>query len=127
MNEPVDPIAARYGRKPANRKLIAVFIGIALAIFLAWAGWVSFAGSQPQGKTISYEVWNDGLTVVDFSVNKPKEATVTCAVQALKADYGVVGYTEVQFPAGESYIVSSVAITTVSKAVTGLVDRCWFD
>lgn len=127
MNEPVDPIAARYGRKPANRKLIAVLIGLALAIFLAWALWVSFTGTQPQAKTISYEVWNESTTVVDFSVNKPKEAAVTCAIQALKADYGLVGYKEVQFPPGESYVVSTVAITTVSEAVTGLVDRCWFD
>jgi Domain of unknown function (DUF4307) len=127
MKEPVDPIAARYGRKSPNKKLIAVFVGLALAIFLVWAAWVSFAGSQPQGKTISYEIWNEQTTVVDFSVNKPKERSVTCSVKALSEDYAVVGYKEVQFPAGESYIVSTVTLTTVRKAVTGLVDGCWFD
>jgi hypothetical protein len=127
MNEPVDPIEARYGRKRPNKKLIALLIGIVLAVFLAWAGWVAFAGTQPQGKTISYEVWNDHTTVVDFSVSKPKDRSAVCFIKALSEDYGVVGYTQVQFPAGESYIVSTVTLTTVRKAVTGLVEGCWFD
>lgn len=127
MSEPLDPIAARYGRKPVNRRMIIAFASIAGAIFIVWAAWVAIAGHEPQGKTISYEVWNESTVVVDFSVNKPKEAVVTCAIKALKEDYAIVGYKEVQFPAGESYVVSTVTLTTTHKAVTGLVDRCWFD
>ena len=127
MKEPLDPIAARYGRKSPNRRLITAFVGLALVTFLVWAGWVAVAGNQPQGKTISYEVWNESTTLVDFSVTKPKDRSVTCAVQALKEDYAIVGYKEVQFPAGESYVVSTVTLTTTQKAVTGLVDHCWFD
>ena len=127
MSEPLDPIEARYGRKPLNRGLIIAFASIAGVIFLIWAIWVAIAGNEPQGKTISYEVWNDTTVVVDFSVNKPKDSSVTCAIKALKEDYAVVGYKEVQFPKGESYVVSTVTLTTTHKAVTGLVDRCWFD
>jgi hypothetical protein len=127
MSEPIDPIAARYGRKPANRKLLYVFAGVAGLIFIVWAAWVAIAGNEPQGKTISYEVWDENTVIVDFSVNKPKESSVTCAIQALKEDYAVVGYKEVQFPPGQSYIISSATLTTTHLAVTGLVDRCWFD
>lgn len=127
MSEPVDPIAARYGRKKPNKKLIIGFAGVALSIFVFWAIWAAFFGSLPQGKTISYEVWNDQTTVVDFSVTKPKDRSAVCYVKALSEDYGVVAFKEVRFPAGESYIVSTVALTTVRKAVTGLVDSCWFD
>ncbi len=127
MKENLDLISQRYGRKPSNRKALVIAGSTLVGIFLIWAIWVAIAGVQPTAKTVAYEVKANNQVTITFAVTKPKESIVSCAVQALKQDYGIVGYTEVHYPAGSDYLTDTVTLTTTEPAVTGLVDHCWFD
>jgi hypothetical protein len=127
MKENLDPISARYGRKAPNKRGIIVASSLLIGVFLVWAAWVAVTGNQPTAKTISYEVKANNQVTISFSLTKPKDSSVSCAVQALKQDYGIVGYTEVHYPAGSDYLTDTVTLTTTEPAVTGLVDHCWFD
>jgi len=127
MNEVEDRLAERYGRKAPNRKPLIIFGSLALAIFLIWATWSSITGAQPTPKTVGYQVLNDHEIRVDFGVTKPADRAITCAIQALKQDYGIVGYKEASYPKGKDYLTDSVILSTTEPAVTGLVDHCWFN
>jgi hypothetical protein len=127
MKENLDPISARYGRKAPSKRGIIVASSLLIGVFLVWAAWVAITGNQPTAKTISYEVKANNQVTISFSLTKPKDSSVSCAVQALKQDYGIVGYTEVHYPAGSDYLTDTVTLTTTEPAVTGLVDHCWFD
>ena len=127
MSDVIDPIQQRYGRKAPNRKAI---IGSAIAlllVFLIWAFYATVAGVKPTFKTVSYVVVDSSHVQVEFLVNKPADRAVTCAIQALKQDYGIVGYKELSFGQGLSQESGSVLLNTTEEAVTGLVDHCWCD
>lgn len=126
MREVQDPIADRYGRKDSNRRPVMILGSILLVIFLIWAVWSTVTGARPTPKTVGYEVINDHQIRVEFGVTKPSDRSIGCAIQALKQDYGIVGYKEVYYPAGKDYLTDSVTLTTSEPAVTGLVDHCWF-
>jgi hypothetical protein len=127
MTDNQDLISQRYGRKPSNKKALFIAGAALLSIFLIWAIWVVIAGTQPTAKTLAYEVKANNQVSISFSISKPKESSISCAVQALKQDFGIVGYTEVHYPAGSDYLTDTVTLTTTEPAVTGLVDHCWFD
>ena len=126
MKEVQDPLAERYGRKNSNRKPVIVLASTLFVIFLVWAAWASISGIQPTPKTVGYELLNNHQIRVDFGVTKPADRAIGCAIQALKQDYGIVGYKEVSYPAGMDYLTDSVVLNTTEPAVTGLVDHCWF-
>ena len=138
MQELPEQIAQRYGKSPQQegqrRRAIIITASLITALFATWAIWAGLtANNDPAVKTASFKVINQTSTTVSFVVTKPANSTVVCAVQALKEDYGIVAHKEVLIPASGSEDSSVIdvpykaTLRTTELAVTGLVDRCWFE
>jgi len=138
MEELPNQIAERYGRGPSQnaRNRIGVIITATVLglLFAIWMLWVTITGAnQLSPKTTAYELFGSGKVSVTFTVVKPSDKTVICAVKALKQDYGIVGYKEVTLAGDASKdgtaveVAQKVTFSTTEQAVTGLVDKCWFN
>ena len=138
MQQLPEQIAQRYGKSPQQegkrRLAIIITAGVFAALFITWASWAALtAKNDPAVKTTSFEVIDKTNTSVSFVVTKPANTTAICAIQALKEDYGVVAYKEVVIPASGSEdgsitdVPVKAMLRTTELAVTGLVDRCWFE
>jgi len=137
MNQLPDEIAERYGKSPSQLRkrrlgVILAASGFAL-LFVIWAIWANLTGvSKPVFKTTAFEILDSSNITVSMTVTKPLNTNVICAVRALKQDYGIVGYTEVSFPASDPKSTDSadlskkITLKTTELAVTGVVDNCWF-
>ena len=124
-----DLMASRYGRKPAknSRLRISVAAAVLLAIFVAWAAWVTiFAPPTVKASVAGYEVVDSEHTTIRFTVSKPTDKDAVCAARVLNKAYSVVGYREV-FVAADTNDASvlTTSVNTTEAGVTGLVDRCW--
>jgi len=133
-----EQIAQRYGRSPQQeaqrRRNLIITAGLFAVLFIVWATWASLtAKNDPTFKTSSFEIIGSSNMSVSFVVTKPANSTAICAIQALKEDYGVVAYKEVRIPASGSKdgsitnVPVQAMLRTTELAVTGLVDRCWFE
>ena len=133
-----EQIAQRYGKSPEQeaRRRRAIFItaGLFAALFITWAVWANLtAKKEPIFKTSSFEIIGQQNLSVSFVLTKPANSTAICAVQALKEDYGVVAYKEVRIPATSpedgsiTDVPLKVSLRSTELAVTGLVDRCWYE
>ena len=138
MQELPEQIAQRYGKSPQQegqrRRAIIITASLITALFAAWAIWAGLtANNDPTVKTASFKVIDQTSTTVSFVVTKPANSNVVCAVQALKEDYAIVAHKEVLIPASgseDSTIIDvpyKATLRTTELAVTGLVDRCWFE
>ncbi|MCX6497088.1 MAG: DUF4307 domain-containing protein [Rhodoluna sp.] len=138
MQQLPEQIAQRYGKSPQQegKRRLAIIITASLfaLLFIIWASWAALtAKNDPTFKTTSFEVLDTTNTSVSFVVTKPANTTAICAIQALKEDYGVVAYKEVIIPASGSEdgsitdVPVKTKLRTTELAVTGLVDRCWFE
>jgi hypothetical protein len=117
----------RYGR--GRRRRLPWVLGIlAIAIGIGFITWSTL--SQSQGSITSddlgFEVVDSHEVTVRFQVSNAHGKSVTCAVEALDEEFGVVGWKIVEIPTLESHIQQFTAsIPTVSEATTGLVNACW--
>lgn len=138
MQQLPEQIAQRYGKSPQQeaqrRRAIFITAGLFAALFITWASWAALtAKNDPTVKTTSFEVIDKTNTSVSFVVTKPANTTAICAVQALKEDYGIVAHKEVIILASGSedgsitVVPVKAMLRTTELAVTGLVDRCWFE
>lgn len=138
MQQLPEQIAQRYGKSPQQetqrRRAIFITAGLFAALFIVWAVWANLtAKNEPTFKTSSFEIIDKQNLSVSFVLSKPANSTAICAVQALKEDYGVVAYKEVKIPATSpedgsiTDIPVKVSLRSTELAVTGLVDRCWFE
>jgi hypothetical protein len=137
MNELPVEIAERYGRSPSQLRkrrlgVILAASGFAL-LFVIWALWANLTGvAKPVFKTTAFKILDSSNISVSLSVTKPLNTNVICSVRALKQDYGIVGYTEVAFPASDSNstdltdLSKEITLKTTELAVTGVVENCWF-
>jgi len=133
-----EQIAQRYGRSPKQeaqrRKSVIIAASLMAALFIVWAVWANLtAKNEPTFKTGSFEIIDQQNLSVSFVLTKPANYTAICAVQALKEDYGVVAYKEVKIPATSpedgsiTDVPVKISLRSTELAVTGLVDRCWFE
>jgi hypothetical protein len=132
-----EQIAQRYGKSPKQeaqrRQAVIITAAVITALFIAWAVWVNITTkNEPIFKTGSFEIIDEQNLSVSFILSKPANSTAVCAVQALKEDYGVVAYKEVTIPATSpedgsiTDVPLKVSLRSTELAVTGLVDRCWY-
>jgi hypothetical protein len=137
MEDLANPIAERYGRSPVQlrrKRVQAIVIGsVSAVLLLSFLVWVSVSSATKlDPKTTAYEVLGTGETTVTFTLLKPANSTVICALKALKQDYGTVGYKQVTLAGDKSLnatpveVSQKVTLRTTEQAVTGLVDKCWF-
>jgi len=133
-----EQIAQRYGRSPKQeaqrRKAVIISASLITALFIVWVVWANLtAKNEPTFKTSSFEIVDPKNLSVSFVLTKPANSSAICAVQALKEDYGVVAYKEVIIPATSpedgsiTDVPLKVSLRSTELAVTGLVDRCWYE
>ncbi|WP_242682012.1 DUF4307 domain-containing protein [Desertivibrio insolitus] len=123
---------ARYGRTGASSRR-GLWVGVAVAsvalvLGLLWLVFVAFSGdnTQLQSTDIGHEIVDENTVTVDWGVTAPANAEVSCALQALNADHGVVGWKIVELPASSDRVRQfSETLTTTEPAVNGLIYRCW--
>jgi len=124
-----DLMASRYGKKPVrnSRLKISIAAAVLLAVFLAWAAWVTiFAPPTVKASVAGYEVVDSSHTTIRFDVARPAGKDAVCAARVLDKAYSVVGYREILIDAGAAdNKVFSVSVNTTQEGVTGLVDNCW--
>lgn len=123
---------ARYGRSASatrRQKLIAT-IGAAsvAAVLIAWVWWAGLLqpSAQFQARDLGYQLVDDQNITVQFEITVAPNTPMACAVQALNAEYGIVGWRIVEIPASEQRTrVFEQPLRTSEKPVTGLLYRCW--
>lgn len=122
---------ARYGRRPASRRRLAVW-SIAVLLVAATLGW--FFWAQPLGGGVQAS-WRDTgyvITAPDREIVAEWEVTVdpghpvSCALYAMNSAFAIIGWKVVELPAAEQRIRRfQEPILTTEPPVTGLVYRCW--
>jgi hypothetical protein len=123
---------ARYGRSVGDsrrQKIIGTLAGVAVAIVLiAWVWWAGLLQptAQFQARDLGYQFVDDQNITVQFEITVSPNTPMACAVQALNAEYGIVGWRIVDIPASEQRTrVFEQPLRTSEKPVTGLLYRCW--
>lgn len=129
--EPVD-LDARYGRTPhatRRQRRWGVLGGVGIAVvLLAWLTWAGLGQPTAQFETrdLGYELTSERNISVRFEISAPPGMQLRCAVQALNAQYGIVGWTIVDIPPADVRTrVFSQPLATSEPAVTGLLYECW--
>jgi hypothetical protein len=125
-------VAERYGRTDAARRRrltigIAAAAGVALVV-IAWVVWVGlFAPSASlETRDTGYLTRDDASVDIRFEVTVEPGTPVSCALQALNAEFGIVGWKIVELPGDSARTRAFVENVRVTEpAVTGLIYRCW--
>ena len=132
MTETPSRLDERYGRtaRPArNSRALAIVAGIGFAAVLgAWLWWggVLETPSQLQYRDVAHTIVDETEVSVTFEVTTAPGTEVACAVQALNASYGIVGWRIVEIPSSERWTrVFDTSLRTSEPAVTGLLYECW--
>ena len=125
-------VAERYGRTPANRRRrLTIGIVAAAAVLVVVVGWVVWVGlfapsASLETRDTGYVTRADDSVDIRFEVTVEPGTPVSCALQALNAEFGIVGWKIVDLPvdgARTRAFVENVRVT--EPAVTGLIYRCW--
>jgi hypothetical protein len=129
---PAPLLSERYGHTPRskrNTKWLALTTGVGFAVVLvAWLWWAGLAQPTAQYETrdLGWERVDDRSVSVRFEVSVAPGTPMSCAVQALNAQYGIVGWVIVDLPESEQRTrVFNQLVRTSETAVTGLLYRCW--
>ena len=127
-----DRIDARYGRTRGHakrQKTLAIIGGVGVAsVLMAWIWWAGLLqpSAQFQARDLGYTLVDDQNIVVQFEITVPPDTPMQCAVQALNAEYGIVGWRIVDIPASDKRTrVFEQPLRTSEKPVTGLLYQCW--
>ncbi len=132
MTETQNRLDERYGRAARSAKTnrtIGVVAGIGFAAVLgAWLWWggVLETPSQLQYRDIAHTIGDDTEVSVTYEITTAPGTEVSCAVHALNASYGIVGWRIVDIPSGDRWTrVFDTTLRTSEPAVTGLLYECW--
>ena len=132
MTETQNRLDERYGRTARSAKsnrTIGVLAGIGFAVVLgAWLWWggVLETPSQLQYRDVAHTIVDGTEVSVTYEITAAPGTEVSCAVHALNASYGIVGWRIVDIPAGERWTrVFDTTLRTSELAVTGLLYECW--
>jgi hypothetical protein len=132
MTETHNRLAERYGRTARSvqaNKAIGLVGAVCFAVVLgAWLWWggILETPSQLQYRDVAHTVVNDTEVSVTYEITTAPGTTVSCAVQALNASYGIVGWRILEVPASDRWTrVFVTPLRTSEPAVTGLLYECW--
>ncbi len=132
MTETQTRLDERYGRTPRssrNNKAMGIVAAVGFAAVLgAWLWWggVLQAPSQLQYRDVAHTIVNETEVSVSYEVTAAPGTEVTCAVQALSASYGIVGWRIVEIQMSDRWTrVFDTTLRTSEPAVTGLLYECW--
>jgi hypothetical protein len=103
----------------------AVTFAIVLGAWLWWGG-VLETPAQLQVRDISHVIESESSVQVTYEVTTQPGTEVACAVQALNASYGIVGWKIVSLEPSDTWTRTfSETLRTSEPAVTGLLYECW--
>lgn len=109
--------------------MLAIVGGSGVAIVLiAWLWWAGLEqpSAQFQARDLGYSLVDDRNIIVQFEITVAPNTPMRCAVQALNAEYGIVGWRIVDIPESDNRTrVFEQPLRTSEKPVTGLLYRCW--
>jgi len=123
----------RYGRPstPGRRRLLLALGALALAVALAFIGWVTlFQGPTLHWDDIGYKVRSDAEVEVTFDVSFTGSSgsdrlSADCTIQALNTLRSEVGLRDVRVQAGPGRRTrTTLTLQTSERAATGLVKSC---
>lgn len=117
----------RYGRT-GRRRLPWIIAGVLTAAVVVAFGWMIVVSEMNTviADDVGFTVTDEHSVDLRFQYTAPRGSDVTCVVQALDAEFGVVGWKIVDIPAAEAHTSAfDVTIPTVAAATTGLVKSCW--
>jgi uncharacterized protein DUF4307 len=128
----VTDLDARYGRSATSARRTRWFAIGAGAIFVlvlgAWLWWGGLleAPAQFEAQDLSHDIVSDDEVSVTWQFTAEPGTAASCAVQALNAQYTVVGWRIVELPPSDDRIRQLTAtVRTAEPAVNGLIYRCW--
>jgi hypothetical protein len=132
MSTPQQRLDERYGRTPGAERRTRVLVIIAgvvfTAVFAAWVVWGGLSGTNAELETreLGYSNVSERSIDVRWEVSVAPGTNVTCAIQALNENFGIVGWKIVDLgPASERTRVFAETLRTAEQPVTGLPYRCW--
>jgi len=124
--------AERYGLSESNQcrnRLLGVVAGVGTALVLvAWLWWAGLAQptAQFEARDVGWDVVDERTISVSYELTVEPGTAMACAVQALNAQFGIVGWVITDIPPStERTRVFSQQVRTSETAVTGLLYRCW--
>jgi hypothetical protein len=129
----VSVLDTRYGRTPDRRRrtrfvAIAAAAGV-LVVVVAWVIWVGLLGpaSGLDSRTLGYSVQAGNAAVeVRYEVTVDAGRAASCALEAMNADFEIVGWKIVDLPASTQGTRQFTEVLRTSEPpVTGLIYRCW--
>ena len=128
----VSDLNARYGRTVNRRRRNIIFaIGFGGAIVVVFGAWAIWAGLFVPGASVDTEdVGNVRVSsnqiLVKWEISEDPGTKAKCAVQALDANFGVVGWKILTVPpsAARDRTLSTI-VRTAQPAVSGLIYLCW--
>lgn len=119
----------RYGRARGGRLRPGwIAVGAVALAAIGWLSWTTISSTIDDVgiDDLGFEVTGEHAVEVSFQFTAPAGRDVACALEALDEDFGVVGFTVFEYPAGESHAQKHrETIPTVAEATTGLVNSCW--
>jgi hypothetical protein len=125
-------VAERYGRTDAaRRRRLTIGIAAAAAVLLAVVSWVVWVGlfapsASLETRDTGYVTRADDSVDIRFEVTVEPGTPVSCALQALNAEFGIVGWKIVDLAGTDERTRAYVENVRVTEpAVTGLIYRCW--
>ena len=125
-------LATRYGhtrRSQLSRRSIGILAGLVFAAVLgAWLWWggVLETPSQLQYRDLGHTIISDTSVETHYEITTAPGTGVSCALQALDATFGIVGWQVVEInPSSEWTRVFRTTLNTSESAVTGLLYQCW--
>jgi len=132
MTETQTRLDERYGRTARSSRtnratgvVTAVGFTVVLGAWLWWGG-VLETPSQLQYRDVAHTIVDETEVSVTYEITAAPGTTATCAVQALNASYGIVGWRIVEIPVGDRWTrVFDTTLRTSEPAVTGLLYECW--
>jgi hypothetical protein len=124
-------VAERYGRTPTDRRrrvtLAIVAAAGVVAVVVSWVIWVGLFSPAAglESRDTGYTTNADSVDV-RFEVTTDPGQRVSCALQALKEQFAIVGWKVVDLPPADDRTRAFVEnVRTTEPAVTGLIYRCW--
>lgn len=124
--------ADRYGTTEKSRRtnrLFGVIGGVGVAVVLVvWVWWAGLAqpGAKFETRDLGWSLVDERTISVRFEVSVSPGTDMSCALQALNGQYGIVGWVVVDIPPSDTRTrVFNQAIRTSETPVTGLLYRCW--
>ncbi|MBX9718102.1 MAG: DUF4307 domain-containing protein [Microbacteriaceae bacterium] len=132
MSSPQQRLDERYGRTAgAERRTRTGMIvaGVVFAVvFTAWVVWGGLSGTNAELETreLGYANVTNSSIDVRWEVSVEPGTAVSCAIQALNASFGIVGWRIVELPPSTDRTrVFAETLRTAEPPVTGLPYRCW--